>query len=113
MRSIDEYNVEVMISLAVVMGGYRLAHWLHVSGPVAMAVAGLLIGNAGVALAMSDTTRDYLLKFWALIDEPLAIFAGRRNETSPSWLAPRAAYSLHVPSSLSHSGPRRRASTRL
>ena len=71
MRSIDEYNVEVMISLAVVMGGYSLAGWLHVSGPVAMAVAGLLIGNAGVALAMSETTRDYLLKFWALIDELL------------------------------------------
>jgi monovalent cation:H+ antiporter, CPA1 family len=71
MRSIDEYNVEVMISLAVVMGGYSLAQWLHVSGPVAMAVAGLLIGNAGVALAMSDTTRDYLLKFWELIDELL------------------------------------------
>lgn len=71
MRSIDEYNVEVMISLAVVMGGYSLAHFLHVSGPVAMAVAGLLIGNAGVKLAMSDMTRDYLLKFWALIDELL------------------------------------------
>jgi CPA1 family monovalent cation:H+ antiporter len=71
MRSIDEYVVEVMISLAIVMGGYSLAGQLHVSGPVAMAVAGLLIGNAGVALAMSDTTRDYLLKFWALIDELL------------------------------------------
>jgi len=61
MRSIDEYKTEVMISLAVVMGGYALARQLHVSGPVAMAVAGLLIGNAGVAYAMSDTTRDYLL----------------------------------------------------
>jgi CPA1 family monovalent cation:H+ antiporter len=71
MRSIDAYNVEVMISLAVVMGGYAIAHPLHVSGPVAMAVAGLLIGNQGVALAMSDTTRDYLLKFWSLIDEIL------------------------------------------
>lgn len=71
MRSIDEYGLEVMISLAMVMGGYSLAQSLHVSGPVAMAVAGLLIGNAGVALAMSDTTRDYLLKFWALIDELL------------------------------------------
>lgn len=71
MRSIDEYNVEVMISLAVVMGGYSLAHMIHVSGPVAMAVAGLLIGNAGVAQAMSDTTRDYLIKFWALVDEIL------------------------------------------
>ncbi len=71
MRAIDNYNVEVMISLAVVMGGYALARPLHVSGPVAMAVAGLLIGNHGVALAMSDVTRDYLLKFWSLIDEIL------------------------------------------
>ncbi|MBU4434409.1 MAG: sodium:proton antiporter, partial [Alphaproteobacteria bacterium] len=71
MRSIDDYNVEVLISLAVVMGGYSLAHGLHVSGPVAMAVAGLVIGNAGVAYAMSDVTRDYLLKFWALIDDIL------------------------------------------
>jgi monovalent cation:H+ antiporter, CPA1 family len=71
MRSIDEYKTEVMISLAVVMGGYALARQLHVSGPVAMAVAGLLIGNHGVAHAMSDTTRDYLLKFWSLIDDIL------------------------------------------
>lgn len=71
MRSIDDYSVEVMISLAVVMGGYSLAHWIHVSGPVAMAVAGLIIGNKGVAYAMSDVTKDYLLKFWAVIDEIL------------------------------------------
>ncbi len=71
MRSIDQYNVEVMISLAVVMGGYALASHLHVSGPVAMAVAGLLIGNAGVAHAMSAQTQRYLLGFWSLIDEIL------------------------------------------
>ena len=71
MHSIDEYNVEVMLSLAVVMGGYALAHRLHVSGPVAMAVAGLLIGNHGVKHAMSEDTRDYLLKFWSLIDDIL------------------------------------------
>jgi CPA1 family monovalent cation:H+ antiporter len=71
MKSIDEYNIEVMISLAVVMGGYSLAHLMHISGPVAMAVAGLVIGNAAVAHAMSDQTRDYLIKFWALIDEIL------------------------------------------
>lgn len=71
MRSIDEYKTEVLITLAVVMGGYALARWIHVSGPVAMAVAGLLIGNAGVAEAMSDTTRDYVHKFWALIDDIL------------------------------------------
>ncbi|MEO5595689.1 MAG: cation:proton antiporter, partial [Lysobacteraceae bacterium] len=56
---------------AIVMGGYALGHWLGVSGPVAMAVAGLLIGNAGVAQAMSETCRDHVLKFWALIDELL------------------------------------------
>jgi len=71
MRSIDEYTLEVMISLAVVMAGYSLALALHVSGPVAMAVAGLFIGNAGVAQAMSDVTQDYLIKFWELIDEIL------------------------------------------
>ena len=71
MESIDDYIVEVMISLAVVMGGYSLAHAIHISGPVAMAVAGLLIGNHGVAHAMSDVTRDHLLKFWSLIDEIL------------------------------------------
>lgn len=71
MKAIDDYAVEVLVSLAVVMGGYSLASALHISGPVAMAVAGLLIGNKGVAEAMSDTTRDYLLKFWALLDEVL------------------------------------------
>lgn len=71
MRSIDDYTVEVMISLALVMAGYSMAHAIHVSGPVAMAVAGLFIGNAGVAHAMSDETQDYLIKFWELIDEVL------------------------------------------
>lgn len=71
MRSIDEYNVEVLISIAMVMGGYSIAHHIHVSGPIAMAVAGLLIGNHGMKLAVSDVTRDYMLKFWALIDEIL------------------------------------------
>lgn len=71
METIDDYSVEVMISLALVMAGYSSAHALHVSGPVAMAVAGLFIGNAGMARAMSDTTADYLVKFWELIDEIL------------------------------------------
>lgn len=71
MRSMDEYALEVTISLAVVMGGYALCSWLHVSGPLAMAVAGLLIGNHGVTYAMSDTTRDYVIKFWELVDELL------------------------------------------
>lgn len=71
MRAIDDYPVELLITLAMVMGGYSLAQYLHISGPVAMAVAGLLIGNRGVALAMSDTTRDHVIKFWGLVDEIL------------------------------------------
>ena len=70
-KMIDDYSVEVMITLATVMGGYALATALHISGPVAMAVAGLIVGNPGVSYAMSDTTKDYVLKFWALIDEVL------------------------------------------
>ena len=71
MKGIDEHNLEILITLAMVMGGYSLAQAWHLSGPVAMAVAGLLIGNHGVALAMSDTTRRHLLGFWSLIDEIL------------------------------------------
>ena len=71
MKSIDEHNLEVLITLALVMGGYALAHRLHVSGPVAMAVAGLLIGNHGVRFAMSEQTREHVTRFWSLIDEIL------------------------------------------
>jgi len=71
MRSMDEYALEVTITLAVVMGGYALCTALHISGPLAMAVAGLLIGNQGVTYAMSDVTRDYVVKFWEVIDELL------------------------------------------
>jgi CPA1 family monovalent cation:H+ antiporter len=71
MKAIDDYPVELLITLAMVMGGYSLAQNLHISGPVAMAVAGLLIGNRGVAYAMSDTTRDHVIKFWGLVDEVL------------------------------------------
>ena len=71
MRSMDNYALEVTITLAVVMGGYALCNALHVSGPLAMAVAGLLIGNHGVTYAMSDVTRDYVIKFWEIVDELL------------------------------------------
>lgn len=71
LASMDQYTLEVLITLAIVMGGYALCTALHISGPLAMAVAGLLIGNHGVAYAMSDTTRDYVIKFWELIDELL------------------------------------------
>ena len=71
MRSMDEYALEVTITLAVVMGGYALCSALHISGPLAMAAAGLLIGNYGVTYAMSDVTRDYVIKFWEVVDELL------------------------------------------
>lgn len=69
--SIDKYNVEVLITLALVMGGYTLSHYLHVSGPLAMVVAGLITGNHGKSYGMSNTTAEYVDKFWELIDEIL------------------------------------------
>ena len=71
LKSVNNYQVEVLLTLAAVIGGYALANRLHVSGPLAMVVAGLIIGNHGRALAMSDTTRRYLDTFWELIDEIL------------------------------------------
>ena len=71
LRSIDRYQVEVLITLAAVMGGYALANRLGVSGPLAMVVTGLFIGNHGRALAMSDTTRHHIDLFWELLDEIL------------------------------------------
>jgi CPA1 family monovalent cation:H+ antiporter len=71
LRSIDHYQVEVLISLALVLGGSALASRLHVSGPLAMVVAGLFIGNHGRLFAMSETTRRNLDMFWELLDEIL------------------------------------------
>ena len=71
LKSVDDYEVEVMLTLAAVTGGYLLASKLHVSGPLAMVVVGLMIGNQGRALAMSDTTRRYLDMFWELLDQIL------------------------------------------
>lgn len=71
LAGMDEYALEVLITLAIVMGGYALCSALHISGPLAMAVAGLLIGNHGVTYAMSDVTRDYVVKFWEIVDELL------------------------------------------
>lgn len=71
MKRIDHFQTEILISLAMVMGGYSLCHWIHVSGPLAMVVAGLITGNKGREKAMSDMTRDYLEKFWEVLDEIL------------------------------------------
>lgn len=71
LKSVDNYRVEVMLTLALVMGGYALASVIHVSGPIAIVVAGLFIGNHGRQYAMSDTTRKNVDSFWELIDEIL------------------------------------------
>ena len=71
MRSLDDYVLEVMISLALVTATYAIALHLHLSGPIAMVIAGLLIGNQGARLAMSTKTKEHLELFWELLDEIL------------------------------------------
>jgi monovalent cation:H+ antiporter, CPA1 family len=71
LKSIDNYKVEVMITLAIVMGGYLLADILHVSAPLAIVVAGIITGNKSRIFGMSDVTRDYIDKFWEMMDELL------------------------------------------
>jgi CPA1 family monovalent cation:H+ antiporter len=71
LRSVDNYQVEILITLALVMGSFGLADLLHTSGPIAVVVAGLLIGNYGRQWAMSETTREHLDNFWELLDELL------------------------------------------
>ncbi len=71
LKRVNDYHVEVLITLALVTGGYALALALHLSAPIAVVVAGILIGNQGRAFAMSDTTRRNLDTFWELIDEIL------------------------------------------
>lgn len=73
LKSVDNYQVEVLITLALVAGGYAMADTLHLSGPIAIVVAGLLIGNHGRLLAMSDRTRKNLDTFWELVDEVLNV----------------------------------------
>ena len=71
LKSIDNYQVEILITLALVTGGYALASSFHFSGPIAIVIAGLLIGNQGREFAMSEKTRQNLDTFWELIDEIL------------------------------------------
>jgi len=71
MHKIEDYIVSVLITLSVVMGGYLIAHSFHISGPLAMVAAGLFIGNYGKRTAMSNITKEYISKFWELIDEVL------------------------------------------
>ncbi|MCZ6696716.1 MAG: sodium:proton antiporter [Acidobacteria bacterium] len=70
-KSVDNYTVEIFLTLALVSGGYALADAIHTSGPIAMVVAGLLIGNHGRVYGMSERTRQHLDGFWELTDELL------------------------------------------
>ena len=60
LMSIDDHPLELLITLALVMFLYSLSFWIHVSGPIAVVVAGLLIGNPGRRFAMSDRTREHV-----------------------------------------------------
>ncbi|QOR73139.1 sodium:proton antiporter [Cruoricaptor ignavus] len=70
-RQVDDYIISVLITLAVVMGGYLIAHEMHISAPLAMVAAGLFVGNFSRKFMMKTETQDYLIKFWELIDEIL------------------------------------------
>ena len=71
MCEINDYSVEVLLTLALAFGGYQLALWLHVSAPIMAVCAGLLIGDEMTAHAMTQKTRDYVDAFWKLLDEIL------------------------------------------
>ena len=73
LRSVDNYQVEILLTLALVLGGYALAQSLHLSAPIAVVVAGLLVGSFGREFAMSETTRERLDNFWELLDEILNV----------------------------------------
>ncbi len=73
LKKVNDYKIEVMITLAIVLGGYTLARSLGISEPLTMVAAGIFIGNYGKAYAMSDVSGDYIDKFWELIDEILNI----------------------------------------
>jgi CPA1 family monovalent cation:H+ antiporter len=71
LKGIDHFPLEVLLTLALTLGTYALAGHLHVSGPIAVVVAGLLIGNRGTRFAMSAETAEHVGNFWTLIDEIL------------------------------------------
>jgi CPA1 family monovalent cation:H+ antiporter len=71
LKGVDSYPVEIMITLAMATAGYALAESLHTSAPIAVVVMGLLVGNQGRRLAMSESTRQHLFSFWELLDELL------------------------------------------
>ena len=71
MKSIDHFQSELLLTLAMVMGGATFCHAIGVSGPLAMVVAGMITGNISRTSAFSEVSRDYIIKFWEMIDEIL------------------------------------------
>ncbi len=71
LRATTDFVAEVLVTLAAAMGGYALAQAIHVSGPVAMAAAGIIVGNQGFAYGLGAAGQDYVVKFWLVIDEIL------------------------------------------
>jgi CPA1 family monovalent cation:H+ antiporter len=73
LKRVDNYQVEVLLTLALAMGLYALADALHLSAPITAVVAGLFVGNRGRAFAMSEKTREHVDTFWELVDEILNV----------------------------------------
>lgn len=71
MRLIDDFSLEVLLTLGLAFGGYELAVFLHVSAPIMAVCAGLLIGDIGAKHGMTEETRNYVDAFWKLVDEIL------------------------------------------
>ncbi len=68
LKSIDHYETEILLTLAFVMAGYTFCNSIHISGALSMVVMGLMVGNFRQDIAMSDTTQEYVHKFWELFD---------------------------------------------
>jgi CPA1 family monovalent cation:H+ antiporter len=71
MLAVDDHIVEILISVAACIATYTICHRLHLSGPIAVVVSGLLIGNHGAEYAMSEKVEEYLFAFWEVVDEML------------------------------------------
>ena len=74
LKAIDDYVIEVVVTLALAVGVYAIAHAIHASGPIAAAAAGIVMGHYGVHLAFSDRSRRYVEGFWEVVDEILNAF---------------------------------------
>ncbi len=104
LKSLDDHALELLITLALVMFTYSLSFWVHVSGPIAVVVEGLLIGNHGRRFAMSDTTREHVDAFWQMLDEilnaVLFLLIGIEVFALPDGITPMAVGLLAVPVTL-------------